>query len=64
LIAELAAVEKRVGVEIDTVVAAQTDADRAMAKGRLDVVRREKAQLEEAVAKAKATLRHRVSQAE
>jgi hypothetical protein len=64
LMADLADTDKRISAAVDAVVAAMTDTTRSEAQVTLARVRREKAQLEEALAKAKATLRHRVSQAE
>ena len=46
--------DKRVNEAVDSVVAAQTDADRANAKAKLEALRKEKAEMEAKVAAAKA----------
>lgn len=54
LAADLADLDKKLGSAVDNVVAAQNDADRAAAKGKLEALRREKAEMEARIAEAKA----------
>jgi DNA repair exonuclease SbcCD ATPase subunit len=51
---DLEDLDKRVGTAVDAVVAAQTDADRAGAKARLEKLRAEQAAQQQAIANAKA----------
>ena len=51
---DMAEMDKKVGVAVDSVVAAQTDADRASAKSKLEALRKEKADMERRIAEAKA----------
>ncbi len=51
---DLEDMDKKVGVAVDSVVAAQNDADRASAKAKLEALRKEKAAMEQRIAEAKA----------
>lgn len=51
---DLEQLDKRVTTAVDSVVAAQNDADRANAKAKLEELRREKAEMEAKIAAAKA----------
>ena len=51
---DLADLDKKLGAAVDGVVAAQTDADRSAAKGKLEALRREKYEMEQRIAEAKA----------
>ena len=51
---DLEDLDKRVGTAVDAVVAAQTDADRAGAKAKLEKLRAEQAAQQQAIANAKA----------
>jgi hypothetical protein len=51
---DLADLDTKVGAAVDAVVAAQSDADRAAAKAKLEMLRKEKAEFERRTAEAKA----------
>lgn len=50
---DLADLDQKLGAAVDGVVAAQTDADRSAAKGKLEALRREKYEMEQRIAEAK-----------
>ena len=52
--ADLVELDKRVTAAVDNVVSAQNDADRAAAKAKLEVLRKDKAELDARIAAAKA----------
>ena len=54
LAADLADLDKKLGAAVDNVVAAQSEADRANAKAKLEQLRKEKAEMEGRIAQAKA----------
>ncbi len=51
---DLEDLDKKLGSAVDGVVAAQTDADRSAAKGKLEALRKEKYEMEQRIAEAKA----------
>jgi len=64
LTTDLEALDRRVGEAVDEVVAAQTDADRAAAKAKLDTLRKDKLELERQIEDARqaaARARHAVA---